>query len=323
MITRVLFVTNMWPSISAPWLGTFVKTQVESLRYMGLEVDAFNIESRKSGGSNLSYLTAIFILFFRVMGSKYNCIHLQHWICWVVTLPIFWKDKVYTVHEGEFFLGGYRKFFINLAIKYSTRVIFVNRLMYEEYINRDGAPKNKYFFIPCGVDDTSFSKFSSRESRSTLNLSQDKKYIFFAACPKRKEKNAEFLIKWQSIYNSCPESNIEIIWGGSIDYELMPLWFAASNCTLTLGDYESDGMVVKESLACGTPVISFDVGNSSFYIESAACGKIIERDLPQLQLAIQDLINRDYYTNSLLNKSYNLVNTASTIVAVYLSLENK
>jgi len=320
MSKKVLYVTNMWPTHKTPWLGTFVKTQVDSLNDIGLDIDVYNISSKKSEGSNLNYIKAVIYLFFKLLKGKYDCIHLQHWICWVVVLPVFWVRKVYTVHEGEFFLGGYRKFFINLAIKFSSKVIFVNQYMYREYIKRDESNNDKYFFIPCGVDEAKFYKLGRDECKKKLGLRADKKYIFFPASPYRKEKNAAFLEAWNERYNGCENCNVEIIWGGSISYDLMPTWMSASHCVLTLGDYESDGMVVKESISCGTPVISFDVGNSNLYIESEQCGTVIKRNLAELDKAITKVITLEESDKSLLNHSYNLVNTAHSVKAVYSTL---
>lgn len=316
---KILVVTNMWPTDTTPWLGTFVKKQVESLKELDLDIDVYNIKSKKSNGTNLNYLKAVFFIFFKIIFKRYNIIHNHHWICWVITFPFFWLEKVYTVHEGEFFLGGYRRFFINLAIKYSDKVIFVNKLMYDKYFISSTKSKrfSKFYFIPSGVEHNVFCGVDIAKAKSELNLSLDKTYIFFPALPERLEKNASFLKLWFEKFNDNPK--LHIIWGGSVSYENMPLLFSACHCTLTLGDYESDGMVVKESLATGTPVISFDVGNSRLYIESDICGFVIRRDFKELDDAIKKLVSREKITKNLLDQQYFLSNVAISIFNVYFS----
>ena len=50
---RVLVVTNMYPTAEMPFLGTFVKEQVESLRKEGVEVDVLFVNGKKN---TLNYL---------------------------------------------------------------------------------------------------------------------------------------------------------------------------------------------------------------------------------------------------------------------------
>lgn len=310
----------MWPTKLTPWLGTFVKSQVQSLRELGLDVDVYNIKSKKSHGNNLNYLKAFFCIFIKLIFKRYNIIHCHHWICWYVTFPFFWVEKVYTVHEGEFFLGGYRRFFIDFAIKHSNKVIFVNKSMFDSYSSSYSLPlldggKVKFSFIPSGVDHLKFRGVNIDIAKKELNLSSDIIYIFFPALSSRIEKNAKFLQLWFEKINDNP--NLQIIWGGSIPYEKMSLLFSACHCTLTLGDYESDGMVVKESLATGTPVISFDVGNSKLYIDRDVCGYVINRDLNELDVAIKSLCFRQKNVSNLLAEQFYLKNVAISLLDFY------
>ena len=45
---RVLFVTNLWPDEVRPWHGIFVKTQADSLRELGVDVDVLPIRGYAS-----------------------------------------------------------------------------------------------------------------------------------------------------------------------------------------------------------------------------------------------------------------------------------
>src|ERR1700730_2857331 len=48
---RVLVVTNMYPTESAPWSGTFIKQQVESLERQGIEVSRLFLDRLRDGPS--------------------------------------------------------------------------------------------------------------------------------------------------------------------------------------------------------------------------------------------------------------------------------
>lgn len=301
----------MWPSEASPWLGTFVKTQYHSLLERGIDITVVNIKSRKSGGSNFNYVLNFFRILICSFNKKYELLHLHHWICWVVCLPIFWKRKIYTVHEGEFFIGGLRKFIINQAIKYSDGVIFVNRGMYLTYKNR--YKSKPMSFIPCGVDTKVFQLKNKLHSKQKLALDTDKQYLFFPACPKRSAKNAQLLKQWDSRLN---KGKYEILWGGQISFEQMADCMNASEAVLTLSDYESDGMVVKESLACGVPVISTNVGNSRYYLSNLPIGTVIKPTLRELDKAINKVVNIGH-AEPQLAPEFELENVATKVVDFY------
>jgi len=306
----------MWPSSASPWLGTFVKTQHDSLVECGIDCTVVNIRARRSGGNNLNYILSFFQIFFHSLFTRYEFLHVHHWLCWMLCLPIFWKRKIYTVHEGEFFVGGVRKFFINQAIKYCDGVIFVNRSMYQTYKRK--YPSKSISFIPCGIDTSAFKPQNKIQSKLKLSLDINNKYLTFPASPKRQSKNAKLLRQWDEDYN---QGNYEILWGGSIPYEKMALYMNASEAILTLGEYESDGMVVKESLACGIPVISTNVGNSNFYLSNPSSGAVIKPTLEELDNAIERIANLSH-VGPQLAPEFEIKNVALKIVSFYQEVKN-
>ena len=52
----------------------------------------------------------------------------------------------------------------------------------------------------------------------------------------------------------------ELLTGGSIEPERMPLWLNAADAVLVTSDYEGFGMAAVEALACEVPVLSTPVG---------------------------------------------------------------
>ncbi len=52
----------------------------------------------------------------------------------------------------------------------------------------------------------------------------------------------------------------ELLTGGSIEPERMPLWINAANAVLVTSDYEGFGLAAVEALACEVPVLSTPVG---------------------------------------------------------------
>ena len=59
-------------------------------------------------------------------------------------------------------------------------------------------------------------------------------------------------------------SGAELLTGGAIEPDLMPLWVNAANAVLVTSDYEGFGLACVEALACDVPVLSTPVGIAPF-----------------------------------------------------------
>jgi hypothetical protein len=108
--------------------------------------------------------------------------------------------------------------------------------------------------LPCGPDLTRFGPRPRAESRRSLGLDPEGRYLFFPASPARPEKRHDRAVE---IAAAC---DAELLTGGSIEPEQMPLWINAANAVLVTSDYEGFGMAAVEALACGVPVMSTPVG---------------------------------------------------------------
>jgi teichuronic acid biosynthesis glycosyltransferase TuaC len=62
----------------------------------------------------------------------------------------------------------------------------------------------------------------------------------------------------------------ELLTGGSIEPEQMPLWLNAANAVLVSSDYEGFGMAAVEALACEVPVLSTPVGIAPYALAGIA-----------------------------------------------------
>ena len=88
--------------------------------------------------------------------------------------------------------------------------------------------------------------------------------LLFPANPARPEKRADRA-------NELAEAaGAELLTGGSIDPEQMPLWINAANAVLVTSDNEGFGMVCVEALACDVPVLSTPVGIAPFALDGVA-----------------------------------------------------
>jgi len=306
---NILVVTNMYPSEGdVSWRGSFVKEQVDECRKLAkskgfdeLSLDVFHIKARVCGGSNFNYITSFFKLLFKILFGRYDLVHCHHAFCALICAPFFNKI-IYTVHEGALNNASTSPL-IKLAIKLSARVIYVNKAAFENSV------KDKKYFLPCGID---FDKFVPIK-----NPKRD--YILFPAAPHRKEKNAALLQKIESeIIVKYPE--ISIMFGGDIARDDMPFIMGNALMIISIGDYESDGLVLKEAMALNVPVISTDVGNTKYYLNKAS-GIIINSDTNSLKEAISSIVenSENFWSGrkQLLNLQVDNKSTAEKLLGIY------
>jgi glycosyltransferase involved in cell wall biosynthesis len=277
----ILIVTNMYPSTGdASWRGVFIKEQVKAFEEMFPEIH-FDILHIKGGISNngrkFNYISGYFRYLLMMRKTKYDIVWAHHSLCVFLAAAHKKIPLVYTVHEGKHLKvieGG----LVASAIKYADHVIYVNKNAFE-----NSSITNSYF-IPSGVDTGKFRCLARDKCRATLGLVSGKYYVFFPASANRPEKNASFAYSFIDKESTWLDSeNIEFIFGGSIENELMPIWMNAVDCMVSFSDFESDGMVFKEAMACDLPVITFDIGNASLYFKHEYAGSLIGRDHNELK----------------------------------------
>lgn len=308
----------MYPSSNdVSWRGSFIKEQVDSLRFMypELDIDVFHIRGSISGGSNYNYLRRLPHLLFKIFFGGYDIIHCHHSFCALLCLPRAWK-YIYTVHEGEINEGGWRSWAIKTAIFFSKSAVYVSRSEYSRSKHR------KKHFLPCGVNFDLFRPAPDLDRlRQRFGLSLNDQVILFPADPNRPEKNA-FLLRDAEKLARSRSQHWTVVYGGKIPKELMPMWMAASDVVVSVGRFESDGMVIKEALATNTPVVSTDVGNSREYI-GATNGLIVPGTAEGVYEGISTILaDIDRYRNGrdqLRLLGIDMNSTAAKLFSIYYS----
>jgi Glycosyl transferases group 1 len=135
----------------------------------------------------------------------------------------------------------------------------VSRALFAPEDGRPGLPRVPgSAVLPCGPDLRRFRPLPRAEARRELGLDPDGRYLLFPANPERPEKRADRARELAAV------GGAELLTGGAIKPELMPLWVNAANAVLVTSDYEGFGMVCVEALACDVPVLSTPVGIAPF-----------------------------------------------------------
>ena len=81
----------------------------------------------------------------------------------------------------------------------------------------------------------------------------------------------------------------KVIFVGSVKQETLPFFYSAADLCVVPSYYESFGLVVLESLACGTPVVATKVGCAESVIRHGETGYVVADNTPE---SLADKISR-------------------------------
>lgn len=260
---RVLVVTNFEPDDGAPQRGRWVRDQVEEMRGGGVEVEVFGFPPGRE-----QYVPATRRLRRLLRRESYDLVHAHYGLAGWCALLAGARPLVVSFHGTDvrhWLVGPLSR---RLAWR-TDLVAAVSRALFAEESGRPGLPPVPgSAVLPCGPDLGRFRPLPRTEARRSLGLEVDGRYLFFAANPSRAEKRAD------RAHRVAEAAGAELLTGGSIDPEAMPLWVNAANAVLITSDYEGFGLVCVEALACDVPVASTPVGVAPFAlagVDGAIC----------------------------------------------------
>jgi len=246
---RVLVVTNFEPDESAPQRGRWVRDQIDEVRKRGVEVDVFSFPPGRN-----EYLPATRRLRALLRRQRFDLVHAHYGLPgWVAKLAGA-APLLVTFHGTDVRHGVVGPLSRRLAWRVQL-VAAVSRALFEPEDERPGLPRVPgSAVLPCGPDLGRFEPIERQRARRELGLDPDGRFLFFPANPARPEKRHD---RAAELAARC---GAELLSGGSIEPERMPLWLNAANAVLVTSDYEGFGMAAIEALACGVPVLSTPVG---------------------------------------------------------------
>ncbi|MGN6586417.1 MAG: glycosyltransferase [Solirubrobacterales bacterium] len=250
---RVLVVTNFTPDADAPQRGRWVRDQVDETRCRGVDVDLFAFPRGRN-----EYLPATRRLRALLRRERFDLVHAHYGLAgWVAKLAGA-RPLLVTFHgtDVRHHLVGH------LSRRLAWRIDLVagvSRALFEPEDGRPGLPPVPgSAVLPCGPDLSRFGPRPRAEARRALGLDPQGRFLFFPANPARPEKRHD---RAAELAAAC---RAELLTGGSIEPEQMPLWMNAANAVLVTSDYEGFGMATIEALACDVPVLSTPVGITPF-----------------------------------------------------------
>jgi teichuronic acid biosynthesis glycosyltransferase TuaC len=312
---RVLLVTSEWPTNEHPEWGTFVVQHVNFLRRAGVMMDVFSFKGRQNP---ISYARNWFRIHRKLRSGKYDLVH-AHW-AHSALLAFSWKVPLVVTFHGSDVQGTVTK---NDRRKLSGRLLpwvsrFVARLADEVIVVARHQvpllPKRPYHLIPLGVDFERFYPIPQKEG-----LSVDKPIVLFGGMPQNPVKR--FWLAKQSVENLRDVMpDVQLLVMERIPHDRVVYFMNAADVLLVTSLHEGSPTVVKEALACGTPVVSVDVGDVRERIKSCSgCTLCSDDQAKTITQALLKVLSRRKRLPHLLKEIRDLDETrvCEKVVSVY------
>jgi glycosyltransferase involved in cell wall biosynthesis len=256
---RVLVVTNFLPDAAAPQRGRWVLDQVEETRRLGVEIELFAFPP---GAGH--YIPASLRLRRLLRHETFDLVHVHYGLTAWSALLAGARPLAITFHGTDVrhpLVGPLSR---RIAWR-ADLVAAVSRALFEPEGGRPGLPRVPgSAVLPCGPDLGRFHPVPRAEARRELGLDPEGRYLLFPANPERPEKRVDHAAE------VAAASGAELLTGGSIDPDRMPLWVNAADAVLVTSDYEGFGLACVEALACDVAVLSTPVGIAPFALAGIA-----------------------------------------------------
>ena len=287
---RVLTVTNMYPTPSRPSYGTFVATQVESLRTAGLVVDVHFIDGRSS---RWAYAGAVRALRRRLRSADYSLVHAHYGYSALYPLLLGNIPVVVTFHGSDVLIGGrgleerrqWLKAKLRNFVAARAGAIIVQTQQMKEVLGLDKAR-----VIPMGIDLDQFRPLDRASCRRQLGYEQTERIALFPYHPERPEKG--FLLADSAmdlVRRTIPDARLDVVSAAASSQ--MPLHYNAADCLLMTSAREGSPNAVKEALACNLPVVSTDCGDVAERLSGVRRCAVVDRSPEAVAAAILDVLS--------------------------------
>jgi len=282
---RVLVLTNMYPTTAEPHFGCFVRDQVEDLRSLGADVSVLAFDAR---GRRRRYAGAAGRLRRALRRGRFDIVHAHYGLSGAVAALQPGVPVVTTFHGSDAWVPWQRR--VSWLVARRTQPIAVAPVIAANLGVRT-AP-----VIPCAVDLELFRPVDRGEARRALGWPQAGPCVLFPAARNDRSKVAN---KRPDVFDGMVERlrrSVPGVFAASLDglpRAQVAMAMNAADAVVLTSLWEGAPVVVKEALACQTPVVSVAVGDVSAVVRGLPGCAIAPRDPAGLAEAVAAALHGD------------------------------
>ena len=159
---------------------------------------------------------------------------------------------VTSYHGSDIHAGGRTLFFSKVATRLSAYNIFVSNRLLEQ----SGYNGQKKCIISCGIDMNTFHPIDRAVARKSIGWDPNGTYVFFGGAFDNHVKNSPL-----AKAAVAQIEGVQLMEMRGYTREDVNLAMNAADCLLMTSHREGGPLVVKEAMACGTPVVAVKVGD--------------------------------------------------------------
>jgi teichuronic acid biosynthesis glycosyltransferase TuaC len=265
LCVTVLHVANLWPDEERPWYGTFVKSQVDSLSAIGVDVDVLRIRGYARRSAYVRAAARVVALNRR---ADVDVVHAHYGHSGVVARLELRAPLVITFY-GSDLLGrrsdsgvvtprGHIEAAVFRQLARAAAATITNSEAMERVLPPSRRRRNHV--IPTGVDLARFQPVDRLSARRRLGWPPDEQCVLFAANPRLGVKNYALA---ESVCRRAAEvvPRLRLRVASGLAPSEMPLWMSAADVLLLTSRSEGSPNVVKEAMASELPIVSTPVGD--------------------------------------------------------------
>jgi teichuronic acid biosynthesis glycosyltransferase TuaC len=301
---KVLFVS----SGTRGKIGNIVKNQGESLIKSGVQIDYFIISEKGFKG----YIKSIPKIRKAYRKGKYDLVHAHYSLSAFAASCAGGFPLVVSLMGSDAYLSIFWRYVARLFYHIRWQKTIVKTEKMQKLLRM-----KKALVIPNGVDIENFKPMIQREAQREIGFDPSRKLIIFVSNPNRSEKDYPLALKSVQILN---RNDVDLMPIFNIRNEKISNYMNAADLLLLTSKREGSPNVVKEAMACNTPIVSTDVGDVKKNIMDVTCSFIAESSPRELALKIDTILETGKRSNGrekLISLGLDSDSVAKKIISVY------
>ena len=260
---KILAITNMYPRPDRPGWGSFIKSQIDSLKRKGVDVDLLVIDGYKS---KFHYIFAIVRLWIYCFRNHYDLVHAHYGLSGLVA-RFQWRFPVVVSFCGDDLLGHSDQagnptltslFWVKL---HKILACCVGRSIVKSQAMAQLLRGSACAVVPNGVDLNVFRPLDAAKCKKELGLDLDQQYVLFPYAKDNVRKNYILFEKAIRLLQEKYDIVLLPLVVDDVPNETIPVYLNAVELVVLVSFWEGSPNVIKEAMACNTRIVSVDVGD--------------------------------------------------------------